>query len=155
MCPGSNRGARGASRENLVLRSLRTLRFVFCLTPAVASAQTPLTFNKDIAPIIWTRCAPCHRPGEVGPFSLLTYDDVRRRATLIGAVTAKGLMPPWKPEKGMAAFQDERRLQPGELEKIQQWIAGGAPQGDARDLAPPPAWESGWRLGTPDLVVSM
>jgi tetratricopeptide (TPR) repeat protein len=128
---------------------------LFCLIPTVASAQSPLTFNKDIAPIVWTRCAPCHRPGEIGPFNLLTYDDVRRRAAQIRAVTAKGLMPPWKPEKGMGAFQDERRLQPGELEKIQQWIAGGAPRGDARDLAPPPAWQSGWRLGTPDLVVSM
>src|SRR5438128_2820624 len=84
-------------------------------SPAQSPAQSNLTFNRDIAPIIWTRCAPCHRPGEVGPFSLLTYDDVRRRAMQIGTVTAKGLMPPWKPEAGKGEFQDERRLTKGEL----------------------------------------
>src|SRR6266542_6622289 len=106
MCPGSNRGARRARRENLALRSLRALRLLFFLTPTVTSAQTPLTFNKDIAPIIWTRCAPCHRPGEIGPFSLLTYDDVRRRAVQIAAVTSRRIMPPWKPEPGQGDFRD-------------------------------------------------
>ena len=121
----------------------------------IRSESADLTFTKDIAPIIWTRCASCHRPGEIGPFSLITYDDVRRRATQIAAVTAKGIMPPWKPEAGKGEFQDERRLPASELEKIQRWIAAGVPQGEPRDLPPPPAWQDGWRLGTPDLLVSM
>src|SRR4030081_1675632 len=89
-----NRGAREGRGEKSALWALGLL---FFSPPSLASAQPTLTFNKDIAPIIWTRCAPCHRPGEIGPFSLLTYDDVRRRATQIGTVTAKGIMPPWKP----------------------------------------------------------
>jgi Flp pilus assembly protein TadD len=116
-------------------------------------AQSP-TFNKDIAPIVWARCATCHRPGEIGPFSLLTYDDVRRRAALIGVVTARGLMPPWKP-KGEAIFQNDRRLTERERRLIERWIAGGAPEGEAADLPAAPAWKDGWQLGTPDLIVRM
>ena len=75
-----NRGDRTDRREVAFLRSLRSPRFfliVISLWPAVASAQPRPTFTKDIAPIVWTRCASCHRPGEIGPFSLITYDDVR------------------------------------------------------------------------------
>src|SRR5437762_938201 len=91
----------------------------------------PPTFNKDIAPIVWARCATCHRPGEIGPFSLITYDDVRRHATQIAAVTARRVMPPWKPAPGRGSFQNERRLSDAELDAIQTWIAGGAPEGEA------------------------
>jgi len=119
------------------------------------SAQTRLTFTKDIAPIVWTRCATCHRPGEIGPFSLLTYDDVKRRATQIAAVTSRRLMPPWKPESGRGEFQDDRRLTDAELRTLQRWIADGAEEGNAADLPPAPQWADDWRLGTPDLVVRM
>ena len=119
------------------------------------SAQTRLTFTKDIAPIVWTRCATCHRPGEIGPFSLLTYDDVKRRATQIAAVTSRRLMPPWKPESGRGEFQDDRRLTDAELRTLQRWIADGAEEGNAADLPPAPKWADDWRLGTPDLVVRM
>lgn len=119
-----------------------------------AAAQPVPTFNKDIAPIVWARCASCHRPGEIGPFSLVTYDDVRRRATQIAAVTARGLMPPWKP-KGAGVFQNERRLTDREQQALQRWIASGTPEGDAADLPPVPNWNDGWQLGTPDLVVRM
>jgi tetratricopeptide (TPR) repeat protein len=120
-----------------------------------ASAQPRLTFTRDIAPILWSRCGSCHRPGEIGPFSLLTYDEVKRRATQIGAVTRRRIMPPWKPEAGKGDFQDQRGLTGHELESIQQWIAGGAPEGDAADLPPLPPWNDGWGLGPPDLVVRM
>src|SRR5204862_6808517 len=92
---------------------------VLLLLPAVSSAQPRLTFHKDIAPIVWHRCATCHRPGEVGPFSLLTYDDVKARAAQIAAVTARRIMPPWKPEPGKGEFQDERRLKDDELQMLQ------------------------------------
>jgi hypothetical protein len=108
-----------------------------------------LTFTKDIAPIIWTRCAACHRPGEIGPFSLLTYDDVKRRATLIGTVTSRRLMPPWKPEPGKGAFQGDRRLPDAELQKLQQWIAAGAPEGNPADLPPKPEWAAVGALAHP------
>jgi len=125
---------------------------------AFAAPQPRLTFNKDIAPIVWTRCAGCHRPGEIGPFPLLTYDDVTRRATLIATTTARRLMPPWKPSPpapGQSDFEDSRRLTDRELQSLQQWIADGLPEGAAADLPPAPRWADGWQLGTPDLVVRM
>jgi tetratricopeptide (TPR) repeat protein len=125
------------------------------MVPAMLAAALALTFSKDIAPIIWARCGTCHRPGGIAPFSLLSFAEVRQRATLIGAVTARRIMPPWKPEPGKGEFADERRLSDGELAAIQQWIAEGAPEGDPEHLAPMPAWSTGWQLGTPDVVVSM
>ena len=72
------------------------------------AADSP-TFARDIAPIIYENCSGCHRPGEAGPFPLLTYDDVRRRALLIQTVTETGYMPPWLPEPGAGDFEEERR----------------------------------------------
>src|SRR6266478_7449971 len=144
MCSGSNRGGRGARRATFSLRPLGALRLLLFFVPGVASAQQPLTFYKDIAPIVWTRCASCHRPGEIGPFSLLTYDDVRGRAAQIAAVTARRIMPPWKPEPGAGPFQNERRLADDELQKLQRWIADGAPAGDrSRPTQTPPLWFDG------------
>jgi len=141
-----------------VARVFRAFVIVWLIAPAAhppaASAQTRLTFTRDIAPIIWNRCASCHRPGEIGPFSLLTYDDVKRHVSQIAAVTARRLMPPWKPEAG-PEFQDARRLPDAELQHLQAWIADGAPEGSPDDLPAPPTWGSGWQLGTPDLVVRM
>src|SRR5882672_3233590 len=129
-----------------------------CFAAAPASAQPRLTFTRDIAPIVWARCATCHRPDEIGPFNLITYDDVRRRATQIADVTSRRVMPPWKPEPGKGDFEGERRLTAVELSRIQQWIRDGALQGDPSDLPPPPiatTTTGGWRLGAPDLVVAM
>jgi Flp pilus assembly protein TadD len=143
------------------------------LFASVASAQSRVTFTKDVAPIVRSRCATCHRPGEIGPFSLITYDDVKRHASQIAVVTARRVMPPWKPEAGKGDFQNERRLTDRELEILQTWIADGGPQGDAADLTGLPASTTtsadpstfsapsraapagGWQLGTPDLVVGM
>jgi len=121
----------------------------------VAADAQPTTTFTDIAPIIWSRCAPCHRPGQVAPFSLLNYDDVRRRAELIATVTARRLMPPWKPLPGHGTFSDARRLTDDELARLQRWIADGAPEGSRATLPSMPAFAGGWQLGTPDLVVSM
>ncbi len=129
--------------------------FVSVFSVPSVSAQPRLTFTKNIAPIIWSRCANCHRPGEIGPFSLLTYDDVKRRLTQIAAVTARRVMPPWKPVAGKGNFQNERRLSDAELDTLQRWIAAGAVEGDHSDLSPPPRFADGWQLGTPDLVVRM
>ena len=86
-------------------------------------AQT-VTFNEHIAPIVYANCTKCHRPGQVAPFSLLTYDDVRAHARTITTVTQSRYMPPWKPEPGWAAYRDERRLTPGQISLIQQWVDG-------------------------------
>jgi Tfp pilus assembly protein PilF len=124
-------------------------------TPAGPAPQPTVTFTRDVAPIVRSRCVGCHRPGEVGPFSLITYDDVKRRATQIASVTGSRLMPPWKPAPGKGAFENDRRLTDREVQTIQQWIAEGAPEGAAADLPPMPVWSEAWQLGTPDLVVTM
>jgi len=153
-----NRGCRGAGRDDVSVRArydVWVMAIVALLWPRGAAGQSPPTFTKDVARIVWTRCASCHRPGDIGPFSLITYDDVRRHATQIASVTASRTMPPWKPLPGRGEFQNERRLSDRELETLQQWIAAGAPEGDQSDLPPPPSWGAGWQLGAPDLVVQM
>jgi hypothetical protein len=113
------------------------------------------TYNKDIAPILYKNCAGCHRPGEVAPFSLLTYADTAKRAALIATVTKARVMPPWKAEPGHGEFQDARRLTDEQIVLLQQWAGNGAPEGDAADRPTPPAFASGWQLGQPDRVLTV
>ena len=113
------------------------------------------TFNRHIAPIIFQNCSPCHRPGEAGPFPLLTYRDASKRAYQIADVTSRRYMPPWKPEPGYGEFVGVRRLSDAQIAMIQRWGDGGAVEGDAADLPALPEWEKGWQLGEPDLIVGM
>src|ERR1044071_4758243 len=113
----------------------------------------PVTFAKDIAPIVFTECAHCHHANGSGPFELLTYADVKKRAKDIGRVTAARIMPPWQPEHGYGEFEGERRLAPRQLALIQKWIEQGAPEGNPADLPPAPEFKNQWQLGEPDLVV--
>ena len=123
--------------------------------PSASQTDVP-TFSTDIAPIVFEHCAPCHRPGEVGPFPLLSYDDVRRRAAQIAEVTASRFMPPWKPAPGAGGpFVGSRRLSDDDVETIAQWVDTGAREGDPDQLPAAPAFSVGWRLGTPDVVVTM
>lgn len=115
----------------------------------------PVTFNKHIAPIVFQHCAPCHRPGGAGPFSLFGYGDVRKRAKEIAEVTSNRAMPPWLPEAGFGEFLGERRLSADQIEIIREWISNGAVEGAATDLPPIPKWAEGWQLGQPDLVLQM
>jgi Tfp pilus assembly protein PilF len=114
-----------------------------------------LTFNKDIAPIVFERCASCHRPGQSAPFSLLSYEDVKKRAKQIAEVTASRYMPPWLPEPGFGEFANDRRLTADQLDRIQQWIAEGAIEGVTSDLPRLPRWPEGWQVGKPDLILTM
>lgn len=120
---------------------------------ALSLCAEPLTFVHDIAPIIYENCASCHRPGEAGPFSLLSYQDVRKHAALIATVTRSRYMPPWLPEQGYGDFAGERRLTSDQIRTIADWVAQGAPQGPPAETPPPPQFTEGWQLGTPDLVI--
>jgi hypothetical protein len=113
------------------------------------------TFSRDIAPLVYRKCAPCHRPGESGPFSLLSYADVSGRAAQIGRVTASHYMPPWKPVPGHAEYANDRSLASQEIDLIRRWVAASAPPGDLASVPQPPSWPRGWQLGEPDLVVRM
>jgi tetratricopeptide (TPR) repeat protein len=122
---------------------------------AAAAARDAPTFTRDVAPIVFRHCAPCHRPGESAPFSLLSYADVRQRARTIASVTERRFMPPWLPEPGHGDFAGERRLTRAEIETLRRWEEQGAPEGIAGDLPPLPHFTEGWRLGEPDLVVRL
>jgi len=119
-----------------------------------AADQPPqrVTFNQHIAPLVYRNCSPCHRPGESAPFSLLTYDDVKRHAAQIAAVTKRRYMPPWLPEKGYGEFAEERRLTDSEIQLIQDWVKQGTPPG-VGPAPRPPKFSDEWQLGTPDLVL--
>ncbi len=121
----------------------------------LVSREESLTFNQDIAPIIFEQCSPCHRPRGTAPFPLLSYFDVKRRAQQIAQVTESRYMPPWLPEPSEHQFIGERRLHQSEIQSIKRWIQQGAIEGDRDALPQTPSWPSGWQLGTPDLVVQM
>lgn len=116
-------------------------------------AQDPVTFSRDVAPVIFEACAGCHRPNGPGPFSLINYGEVRRRAAQIAQVTRTRFMPPWKVEPGVGHFVGQRQLTDREIETIERWADGGAVEGDPKDLPKMPVFTDGWLLGKPDLVV--
>ena len=125
------------------------------LAPAdTAYAQDTVTFTENVAPIFAANCVGCHRPGGIGPFSLLDYDAARQRAARIAEATAERVMPPWKPVAPAGAFEGERRLNDADIGVIGRWAAAGAPEGPPGALAAPPD-AAGWQLGAPDLVVSL
>lgn len=119
------------------------------------ASEGSVTFNEHIAPIIYKNCSSCHRPGEAAPFSLMSYEDVARKARMIGKVTAERIMPPWKAEPASFDYRDERRLKAGEIEQIQAWVRQGMPEGSSTSRVEPPQFASGWMLGEPDLVIEM
>lgn len=114
-----------------------------------------LTFNKDIAPIVFNNCATCHRPGEVAPFSLLTYQDAKKRAKQMAYVTESRFMPPWKADHSDFKLKDARRLTNDQIGLIVQWAEEGAPEGAGVSLPPLPKFVDGWQLGKPDVVLKM
>jgi tetratricopeptide (TPR) repeat protein len=115
--------------------------------------KTQVTFNRDVAPIVFRYCSPCHRSGEAGPFPLLTYEDTAKFARQIAVVTQRHIMPPWLPAPGEFRFQGEMRITGAQIALFQKWAEQGAPRGDAADLPAAPKFASGWQLGTPDLIL--
>lgn len=119
------------------------------------SVAAPVTFNHDVAQIIYQNCSPCHRPGEAAPFALLSYENVVKKARTIAKVTDARLMPPWKAEPASYPYRDDRRLTDGQIAVIEAWVKHGIPEGSAAEKPEPPKFTSGWRLGEPDMVVEM
>jgi mono/diheme cytochrome c family protein len=113
------------------------------------------TFTRDIAPLVFEHCAVCHRPGEVAPFALLNYADVRKHAKEIVELTSTRQMPPWKPVAEVGTFLGERRLNPDEIALLAKWLKDGAIEGSAGDLPATPQFVAGWQMGEPDLIVTM
>jgi hypothetical protein len=123
--------------------------------PPKGDEKAKVTYTRDIAPIIQTRCLNCHREGQVAPFALADYDQTAKRAKQIVRVTQDRIMPPWIPSPGHDKFVAERWLTDRELELFKTWAETGRAKGDDADLPPAPKFAEGWRLGQPDLIVKM
>ncbi|HXO88513.1 MAG TPA: tetratricopeptide repeat protein [Candidatus Acidoferrales bacterium] len=130
------------------------------LAAALATAQTgpaqtnsPPTFAQDIAPIVYRSCSSCHRPGESGPFPLLSYDDAKKFAPQIAAAVSSRAMPPWLPAHGYGDFTNDTSLTDSEIHTIVEWAKYGAPQGPPDQGPPAPKFTEGWELGTPDIIL--
>ncbi len=120
-----------------------------------ASADAP-TYAKDVAAILQKNCQDCHRPGQVAPFSLLTYDQARKRGADIGHVTAEKAMPPWPASTTYGGpFLDQRVLSDADLKTLKDWVEAGCPEGDPKDAPAPREFASDWPLGPPDLILTM
>jgi hypothetical protein len=122
--------------------------------PATASGSAP-TFTVDVAPIIYARCASCHRSGEVAPMSLLTFKEVRPWTRAIRDKVVTRAMPPWHADRRYGRFRNEQSLDQSEIDTIVRWVDAGAPEGDPSRLPALPALPQGWQIGVPDVVLEM
>jgi hypothetical protein len=130
------------------------------LVPALAGAQSrpaaaAPTYSKDVAPILYKNCTICHRPGEIGPFSMLTYTETRPWVKAIASQVSNGTMPPWHADPAYGTFVNDRRLSAAEKDTLVKWVAAGAPEGNRADLPAQPVYPSGWAIGKPDAVFEM
>ncbi|MCA1686445.1 MAG: cytochrome c, partial [Planctomycetia bacterium] len=112
----------------------------------------PVTYAGDVAAIVQNRCQACHRPGEVGPFPLLSYDDARGHAAMIREVVDDRRMPPWHADPRYGHFKNDRSLSPRERATLLAWVDQGTPLGDPKALPTPRAFPEGWSIGTPDVI---
>jgi hypothetical protein len=122
---------------------------------AANTGATKPTYTKDVAPIIFNRCAECHRPGEVAPMSLLSYKETRPWAKAIKQAVATRKMPVWLADPSHGQFKNDRRLSQAEIDTISAWVDAGAPEGNPKDMPAVPQYEVGWNIGKPDRVIDM
>ncbi len=138
------------------MNMLRALVAVSCMGAAALAAPnttgTPVTFNKDVLPILQKNCQTCHRPGEIAPMSLLTYTDARPWAKAIKVAVASKKMPPWFAEVGH--FANDRTLSAADINTLSAWADNGAPEGDAKDKPAPVTFSDGWNI-KPDMIIEM
>ena len=122
------------------------------ITVLAATNSAPVTFNKDVLPILQKNCQGCHRPGELAPMSFLSYSETRPWAKAMKQAVVTKKMPPWFAEKGH--FANDRTLTDDEISTLARWADNGAPEGDAKDKPAPLAFQDGWNI-QPDLIVEM
>lgn len=130
------------------------------LASGSASAQTRQpqnvpTFSKDVAPVLYKHCTTCHRPGEIAPMSLLTYEQTRPWARAIRDNVRSGAMPPWHADSAHGKWLNDRSLTAEEKDVVVRWVDGGAPEGNKGDLPKAPEYVAGWTIGQPDAIVTM
>lgn len=131
-----------------------------CDSPALPGSgtrtdSTAPTFSRDVAPIVMSRCTPCHYAGGPAPFALADYESVRQRGRLVRDAVQKRFMPPWLPEPTGVALSGDRRLTDAQIRTIERWVDAAMPEGDRADLPPAPPPRDSWQLGEPDLIVRL
>lgn len=134
------------------------MKLIGCLAASLLlplAARGEITYAREISRITQAKCQQCHRPGDIAPFSLETYEDAATWAADIKRVINDKLMPPWKPVAGHGEFRDSFALTSEERDQIISWVDGGAPLGDTAELPPPTEPKGEWLLGQPDLVLEM
>lgn len=117
-------------------------------------AQGTPTFNKEVVRLFQKHCQSCHHPGDIAPFSLMSYKEARPWAVSIREEVVTKNMPPWKPQPGCGDFKDQRALTQDEINTIANWVDAGAPEGNAADMPPPLEFPDGWALGAPDFIAT-
>ena len=127
-----------------------------CVTPwRGAPAAADVTFAKDVAPILNAKCVTCHRPGEVAPMALRTFEEARPWARAIKEKVTSRQMPPWFADRSAGTFANDPSLSDSELATIAAWVDAGAPQGNPADMPATPQFTDGWQLGEPDYIVNL
>src|SRR5262249_14513373 len=116
-----------------------------------AKEKSDVTYSKHVAPILQKRCESCHRPEQVAPFSLVSYDDAVKHGRMMKEVTQQRRMPPWHADSRFGHFANDRRMTSDEIAILSEWVDAGMPKGDAKDLPKPIKWTGGWKHGKPDL----
>ncbi len=114
-----------------------------------------ITYAKQVSRILQKHCQVCHRPGQIAPMSLLTFDDAVAWSDTIREVISEGRMPPWRADPRYGKFRNDCRLAQEDKETLLSWINNGMPRGDDNDLPPPRRFPEGWKIGTPDLIIQM
>jgi peroxiredoxin len=114
-----------------------------------------VTYSRDIAPILQKSCQTCHRPGQISPFTLMSYAEAAGWADTIQEVVAANRMPPWHADPRHGRFANDARLSEKDKKLIDEWVRGGCPEGDAAELPPPAVFPKGWTVPTPDAVISL
>ena len=126
----------------------------FLMVGAASAAAAPVTFHKDVLPILQKNCQGCHRPGQVAPMSFLSYESTRPWAKAMKAAVLSRKMPPWFADPQFGHFGNDRSLKQADIETMANWVDAGAPEGNAKDAPPPVKWpEEGWDI-QPDLIVN-
>ncbi len=134
---------------------MRSFVVIVVLGLASVAARAEVTYAKEVSRILAGRCQQCHRPGDIGPMTLMTYDDAVNYAPDIKRVVEEGIMPPWKPSESHGKFKGAFALKPEEKLDMLTWIANGTPMGDEADMPLAPEDKGVWVLGEPDLTVKM
>jgi hypothetical protein len=130
------------------------LMFTGCLT-VVFGAAAPVTFHKNIEPLLQAHCQSCHRPGEIGPMPLLSYEQTRPWAKAIKSAVVSKKMPPWFADAGVQHYSNDPSLSTAEIGILKEWVDAGAPEGDPKDAPVPSTFVEGWSIGQPDLIAEM